>query len=149
VKRTWKFRVLPAEAAAVMGSSRSFAEAGRRLGLHKSSVSRLVKAGKLPPCGRRRSAATTAAPAGLTAQAWRARIRRTYELDVNESVLVDAAAEARAISQDATVRHETRLAAIGRFAALLRQLNFEGVNHDAIEETETPPIPGPWPRVAG
>ena len=151
MKKTWRFRSLPGDAAKVMASASSLATAAKALGVDKSTVFRWVKTGKLPaPGGRRRSSATTAAPAGLSAKAWRARVRRTYALDVNETVLVDMAAAALDIAQDPKARAETRLAAMRTFAALRRQLDFEGAHEDETKEPEaTTPVRSPWPRVAG
>jgi len=161
VKATHKLKVLQAEAKTVLTSATSIADAARKLGVSRQSVHTWIKDGKVPrPSGgrpRRRladSEPTTRrldvpvlADAG-TADEWAARIRATFDLDASEDALVDLAAWALRLARDAATRPETQLAAAGRFAALVRQLNFEPAEATNDGEAESAAA-GAWPRRVG
>lgn len=59
MKPSWKLRALGAEAAAIVAAAPSLREAARQLGVNVSTISRHVKAGRLPTPGRRPASVDT------------------------------------------------------------------------------------------
>jgi hypothetical protein len=133
-KRTWKLRTRP-DAAAVIAESGSLREAARRLGMNVSTLSRAVKAGRLPAPTRgsgpiRRPAALApvapvappdeAAPP-RTFQEW---ALATFELTEAERALVAMAQAARDLAHDPAQPATTQLSAMAQFRACLKDLRL-------------------------
>ena len=81
-------------------------------------------------------------------EGWAAAIRAAYVLDATETELVNLAETALTLARDPEARHETRLAAMGRFQRLVQQLDLE-VPDGGEAETETTRTRGAWPRQVG
>jgi excisionase family DNA binding protein len=139
-KRTWRFKSLSSDAAAVMSTAPSLRAAAKSLGVNKSTIFRWVKAGKLPAPirGRVREERKTEASVTGTAsqQSWAAVIRERYELDATETSLVRLAEMAERIASDPLQPAAVRLAAMGRFAQITKQLNFEVPNGEVETATD-------------
>jgi hypothetical protein len=143
VKQTHKFRVL-GNVESIVAAAPSVAAAARQLGVDRSTVHRWISAGRVEqPSRRRRKVAgePTQPPAS-----WAATIRLAYELSPTEDTLVDLAAQALSLTRDATAKPETRLAAMGRFQMIVRQLHLEEPDGEAQKSKE--PVQH-WPRRVG
>jgi transposase-like protein len=122
----------------------SIAAAARELGVDRSTVFRWIKSGAVHPPGRRRPPITTPTPDQPPAD-WVTAVRERYELSETEQVMADLAAGALSIARDEAQPAVVRLQAMARFAALVKQLDFE--SEDASGEAETSTITT-WPRRA-
>lgn len=143
MKKTWRFGTLQGDAADVMRSASSLGAAATRLGVDKSTVFRWVKSGKVPPPGGRRRAVSTGGnhpPGELSPEGWAASVRNSYALSPTEAELVGMAAVALEMAHDTGARPETRLAAMGRFQRLTRQLDLE-TETDGEAENDHRPTP--------
>ena len=135
-KRTWRLRSMTGRAAEVMRSAPSLAAAAKALGVNKATVFRWVKAGKIPgPGGRRRAPTVPPSPEG-----WAPTIRAAYLLDATETALVELADAALTMARDAAMKPADRLAAMARFAQLVRQIDLEVPSGEVATDT------GRWPR---
>lgn len=145
MKASWKMHDMAAVSAAIAGTS-SLRQAAKRLGVHVSTISRLVKAGRVPNRHGLTARSTVAPPAKhgpQTPTAWAADVRATYELSATEDQIVGLAAEALVIAQQLDARPSDRLAAMGRFAALTKQLQLP--QEDEAHGDATTPIRFPRP----
>ena len=145
-KRTHKLGAI-GDAAAVVGRSASVTAAARELGVDRSSVHRWILAGHVPrPGGRVRLVATRSSrsveavpgdpvPPELPDVGWAEWARTTYELSANEKALVDLADRALRLARDEGQRPELQLAAMNRFQALVKQLQFEDPKNGEAETT--------------
>ncbi|HEY0875203.1 MAG TPA: MerR family DNA-binding transcriptional regulator [Vicinamibacterales bacterium] len=137
-KRTHKLRALRADARQILASSRSIAEASRRLGVNRSTVHRWIEAGKLPrPAGSAKTptrAGSVPASDGASFAAW---ARDTFELTRAEHELVGLAQQALDLAHDPTATAATRLQAMAQFRACLRDLRLptEDEAHDGNLQT--------------
>ncbi len=106
----------------------------RRRRLERGSVARSGRAAKVRPKKRaaRAKASASRSPAG-----WARWIRRRYELDASEDVLVDLAVLALRLSQGQGEDARTRLQAAGRFQSLLRQLGLEAAEEEEARRGES------------
>jgi len=140
-----------------VSSARTMSELAREYGVDRSTIFRWVKTGKIPrPGARARVKAQDTTTCNLPdykvhtrmdlpdAKDWAAAVRAKYELSATENTLVDLGVAALAIANDAEQRPEVRLAAMGRYAALVKQLNLESEMEDGAVETV-----GRWPRRVG
>lgn len=160
MKATHKLKVLQADATRVMTTATSVADAARKLNVSRQTIHTWLRAGKIQPPGggrpRRRlgdSEPTTQPDVSVLADVgtpadWAQRIRDVFDLDASEDALVDLAERALRLARDSATRPETQLAAMGRFAALVRQLNFEQEASNDGEAAESAAA-GPWPRRVG
>ena len=152
MKATWKLsHTHLGDVAEAIASTSSLRQAAKRLGVNVSTVSRLVAAGKVP--GRSKATRRPAPgpgptlsaslpardlppsdPSPHTPAAWAASVRAAYVLSATEDQLVSLADEALAIAQQLDARPSDRLAAMGRFAGLTKQLCLphEDQAHGAI-----------------
>jgi len=146
MKPTHKLKAM-GDVGPIIASSRSIAAAARRLGVNRATVHRWIVDGKVPrPSGKADSAAVTAR-AGQSPHAWAKAVRRDYELSSTEQQLLDLAVAALTMARDGALRPEQRIAAMGRYQQLVRQLDLEQT--DGEVEDETPPSTvRPWPRSA-
>jgi hypothetical protein len=147
-KRTWKLRGVLGNVKATMASARSLTAAGKVLNLHRSTLSRLVKAGKIPPPGgRRRPVVSNPAhlPRSQTPAEWAADIRARYELTATEAALLTLAEAAYMLAQDPTQKPHIQISAAGRFQRLVVQLDLEEQPDGKATTTGTPGARS-WPR---
>ena len=145
-----------------VANAKSLAEAARTIGVNRSTVFRWIQQGKVPAPGTRvrvKREVTTRGhlpdnkgPFVPTSDVetslhlpdpkhWAAAVRAKYDLSATENTLVDLGVAALAIAEDKEQRPEVRLAAMGRYAALVKQLNLESEMEDGAVETV-----GRWPR---
>jgi hypothetical protein len=139
-RRPWAMRGRERDIAAAVAAAPSLRKAAQRLGCHVSTVSRLVKAKRVPGRPGPKRAPTPAAPPADPGSfsEW---CHTVFNLNEGERELVGLAQLARDVAHDLTVPAAVRLQAAGRFAALLKQLELPTEEqHGDIEE------PGRWPR---
>ena len=121
-KTSWKLRGgLAREAAEAVRSSPSLRAAARRLGVSHSTLSRAVKDGRI---AGRTPAKVRATPEPVAAEDWLSEIEQRYELSPTERELAKLAAAALTIAADPDVSPAVKLAAAGRFAQLVKDLNL-------------------------
>jgi len=129
VRRTRKWSFVAQEAARLAGLGLSPLEIAKRLDVNKSTVTRWMAAGKLTKVAR------TSPPKPGRRQKpveWAAAVRKGYDLDATDEQLVTLAADALEMSKKATVPPQVRLAAAGRFQALVRQLALVARRADKV-----------------
>jgi transposase-like protein len=141
VKRTHKLKVMSAEVAAVLAAVPNVSAASRRLQVARSTIYRWRRDGKVPRPGRSTPRAPVADPAPtvpdlVAPEDWASWAAQTYELDPTATMLVTLAVEALTLARDTTAKPADRLAGMGRFQGLVKQLNFEDT--DANEATAAP-----------
>ena len=141
-KKTWRLRSMSGEVADVMRSASSLGAVATVLGVNKSTVFRWLRAGKIPPLGGRRRGRVPLVP-----ENWAASVKRAYDLDATELVLVELAEEALTLARDKNSAPAIRLQAMARFAALVRQLDLEVDDREA--ESTNGVSTRPWPRRVG
>lgn len=121
MKRTHKLKGL-SDVAGVVAAAPNLMIAARRLGVNRSTLYRWLKAGKVqgpaPKSGLAAGARTDQTP-----DAWAQAVREAGELDVTQDVLVDLAAAALVLARTAE-QPALRLAAMGRYQLLVKQLNL-------------------------
>jgi hypothetical protein len=144
VKRTHKLGAL-GDVAGIIAAAPSISEASRQLGVDRSTIHRWIQAGKAPrPSARRRRGLSAGAGPQQSPEAWARVVRRAYALSATEGGLLDLAVRALAMARDDSTKPETRLAAMGRYQQLVRQLNLESED-DGETETEKAQV-RQWPR---
>ena len=141
-KRTWRFRALGIDVGAVMASAPSYEAAAKACGVNKSTIFRWVKSGRVPAPGRPAPAAASSVP--LVSEGWAAAMRAAYVFNATEDTYIDLADEALTMARDRSMKPADRLAAMGRFSALVRQINFEVPDGDIKTTPDT--RTRPWPR---
>jgi len=80
-------------------------------------------------------------------EGWGPAVRQAYELDATETELVSLAESALALARDASLKATDRLAAMARFAQLVRQIDLEVP--DGQTATTRDSRTGAWPRRVG
>jgi transposase-like protein len=110
-----------------VANAKSISQAARDLDVNRSTLHRWIASEKIPHPGvRRRVKDGVIATNNLPLSGdWAASVRQRYDLSASESKLVDLGTAALAIAEDKEQRPEIQLAAMARFAALLKQLNLE------------------------
>jgi hypothetical protein len=143
-KRPWAMRGRQREIAEAVRTSGSLRKAAAKLGVHVSTVSRLVKAGKVP--GRPGPKPSPSPPAsGAEPGSFSEWAHTVYALTEAEAELVALAQLARDIAHDGTQPAAVRIGAAGRFQAIVKQLQLPPEEtHGDVEATA-----GRWPRPAG
>ena len=136
--RTRRWLFVGQEARRLHELGLSGAEIARRLGVHRASVCRWLKAGKLAPIVKPKIAATAAR---LSPAEWADAVRNEYDLDVTDQQLVALAEMALTMSRDSTVAPRLQLLATARFQALVRQLSL--VTRQPEAPSVQPPIETP------
>jgi len=152
-KRTHKLKAL-GNVADVIRTSPSLKAAARQLGVDRSTIHRWIEAGKVPRPAQRRPSPLSKATrvsylpdAMLTPAAWAEAVRTAYELSPTETMLLSLAEGALSLARDDAAKPETRLAAMGRYQALVKQLRLEDSINDG--KTETHAATAAWPRRIG
>lgn len=147
-KRTHKLKSLK-NVAEIVATSRNLSEAAAKLGVNRSSLHRWLQAGKVTKPEPKTGVAAGAEP-GQTPDQWATKVRELGELDATRSALVDLAVAALTISRDGEHRPETRLAAMGRYQQLVRQLNLDtGGAAEVAKPATTNPARHALPRASG
>ncbi len=151
MKQTHKLKALSNVAETVAAAS-SLTAAARYLGVNRSTLHRWIRAGKVAVPAAARPTKRTGLPRGAagpgqTPEGWARAVRRAYTLTGTEQQLLVSATDALTIARDHAARAETRLAAMGRYQALVRQLNLEqeGSERGEVETADTTSA-GRWPR---
>ena len=142
-KQTWKLNSMD-EVTAAIATTPSLRQAAAKLGVNVSTISRLVKAGRVS--GRQgRPPRSTAAPplsdARHTPTEWAAAVRTTFELSATEDQMVTLACEALTIARSVEARPSDRLHAMQRFASLVKQLGLP--QEDPQDGNVHAPVPFP------
>jgi hypothetical protein len=148
-KRTHKFKAL-GNVAVTVESAATVQAAADALGVNRSSVTRWIRAGKVPrPGGQRPSRRKGPVVAGprQSPQDWAATIRRAYELSPTELQLVALAEAALTLARTEDARPADRLAAMSRYQSLVRQLELEDAKNGEAEAPQTDNL-RQWPRRA-
>ena len=150
-KRTWKWRGLLADASRAMAEAPSVSAAARQLGVDRSTLHRWARDGKIPrPTGRRRPSPPVSPNPPLRGEqpvspaTWAAAVRAAYVLNATEDTYIDLADEALTMARDTSLKPADRLAAMGRFSALVKQITFEVPDGDIKTTPDT--RTRPWPR---
>jgi transposase-like protein len=111
------------------------AAAARKLGVNRSTFSRWVKQGAVPAPARgpRPSLPVTGSEQPSEVAAWGDAVRSLYTLNRTELELVTLAEAALELAHDVTQPASARVSAMGRFQALVKQLNFEVEDGEATK----------------
>jgi hypothetical protein len=153
MKATWKMRSMAADVARAMSTAPNISAAARQVGVNRSTLYRLIKAGKIPPLtGRRRPVVQSrppASPDGDPSETWRQKVDKAYVFNATELELASMAERARTMAHNDALKPETQLAAMGRYQQLIRQLNLEDES-DHGKATQPIPAarPNPWSKLA-
>jgi hypothetical protein len=146
MKRTRKWSFVGQEATRLAALGLTPLEIAHKIGLAKSTVTRWAKAGKLviraAKGGERDAdrAEVAASGAKQSPSDWSASVRATYALDSTDDQLVTMAESVLRDALDETKGLTLRLAAMGRFQSLVKQLALvaraEPQSKPAAPETE-------------
>jgi transposase-like protein len=147
-KGSWKLRGLAAEAAEAVRTSSSLRMAARKIGVSPSTLTRAVKAGRLPAPGRpRRDPAVTPPVPPAAGSAFAEWAHATYTFTHAEGELVDLAQTALDLARDTALPAAVRLTAMAQYRACLRDLKLPDEDDDA--KAQTAPRPRRWgPAIA-
>ena len=106
---------------------------------------RRLKRGSVPRSGRpakttpKKPAASAKASAPWSPDSWAQWVRRRYELDASEDVLLELAVDALRLARDDGQDARVRLTAAGRFQSLLRQLGLEAAEEEEARHGASSP----------
>lgn len=150
MKRTHKFAAL-GDVQAAMNRARSQCAAAKALGVTESTLWRWIRAGKVSTPRHWRAGqpigetGPIVAPApDQSAEGWAAAIRASREFSPTDEKLIDVATDALRLAMDDKTAPTTRLAAMGRFQQLVRQLRL-----DSIVDAPSVPVGRPAAAVRG
>jgi excisionase family DNA binding protein len=121
-------------------------EIARRLGVNYSTVLRWIADGKITKRTR-----TSGGTSGRAVN-WAAAVRKDFSLDASDEELIAMGQEALTIAHDRTQAPTVRLAAMGRFQAVVKQLALparlenQGPIPAAKPDPPAPRTPRPDPR---
>ncbi|MGE0362814.1 MAG: hypothetical protein AB7R67_19025 [Vicinamibacterales bacterium] len=148
MKRTRKWQFIGQEAQRLASLGMSLSDIGRKLDVRKSTVSRWVSSGKLtrPAPGAAKAPPTKGRSKVQTPEQWAASVRADYALDATDEQLVTAGQQALELAFNMAETPATRLNAMGRFQAIVKQLAL-GLSDRKVAEPEAPPTPRPVPMV--
>lgn len=142
MKKTRKWSFVQQEAVRLAELRLSPKEIADRLGVNKSSVTRWMKAGKLKATAQDPRATAEAVAKVLlgnqTPAQWAAEVRTAFALDVTDDQMVSMAESVLLLIRDPLADSKLRLQAMGRFQALVKQLNLLARVADAKGEDERP-----------
>lgn len=148
-KRTRKWIYVAQEAKRLGKLGMPAPAIAKRLGLHRSTVTRWMQAGKVRDTRNPHMTGPRVAKPSLpqlAASDWATAVQQSYVLDATDAQLVTLAEAALAMARDDRETSTVRLAAAGRFQALVKQLSL--VPRDT--EAAVPPAPAleaPAPRL--
>jgi hypothetical protein len=137
--RRWEFVKQDAIRLAELGLSDL--QIGEQLQLDPSTVYRWRKAGKLPAAGTATTAprVSLAVVTGKTPEQWAKAVRDAYSLDETDDQLVTLAESALLTARDAGASPTLRLAAMGRFQSIWKDLKL--VARSAAAQDQPDPKP--------
>jgi hypothetical protein len=136
MRRTRKWAYVKQEATRLAELGLTPLEIAERLEVNRSSVQRWMAAGKVTDTRRTnkdRAPVEPVSTAGKTPSEWAIEVRRNFVLDVTDEQLVTMAEAALTIAHNRFSSEPVRLAAMGRFQAIVKQLSL--VARRADEET--------------
>jgi hypothetical protein len=150
-KATWKMRSMAADVARAMSTAPNISAAARQVGVNRSTLHRLIKAGKIPPLTRQRRPAVPSRPHtppnSDPSDTWRQKVDKTHVLNATEMELAAMAERARRMAHNDALAPVTQLQAMARYQALIKQLNLEDEpDHGQAPTTGTPTTPRACPR---
>lgn len=119
-KRTHKLQGM-GDVAAAIDAAPSLSAAAKVLGVDRSTLHRWMKAGKVIP--RTREHAVVAGDLPVNNASWAEAVRKTYHLTETDRQLLALAEESLQTARTEE-RATTRLLAMGRFQALVKQLSL-------------------------
>lgn len=145
MKRTRKWQFIGQEAQRLAGLGMSDSDIGRKLGVRQSTVSRWRQSGKITrPAGAKPKAPGQERGADPKAPAqWAASVRADYALDATDEQLVTAGQQALELAYNMAETPATRLNAMGRFQAIVKQLALGLSDRRAATPTDEPERPAP------
>jgi len=146
MKRTRKWAYVEQEAKRLADLALSSSEIARRLGVNHSTVLRWIAAGKITKRTR------TSVGTSVRAANWAAAVRKDFSLDASDEELLAMGQTAIEVAHDRTQAPSVRLAAMGRFQAVVKQLALparladQGPIVAAKPDPPAPRTPRPDPR---
>ena len=149
MKRTRKWSFVAQEAQRLAELGLSALEIGRRLSVTKSTVNRWIASGKLTP-SKTRARGAGGLPPKAPAE-WAKSVRDAYALDASDDQLVTCAQQALELAYNMAETPATRLQAMGRYQAILKDLALVTRlgEDDKPKPGPTPPEPRPLIRRSG
>ena len=149
-KATWRFRSMAQTAARVVATAPSLAAAAVELDVDVATLHRWCREGKWhgPPgaVGRRVKQRPSRQPA-VTRCAPGARRCASSMTSSHRARIADPGGTLLVLARDAALKPADQLAAMARFAALVKQLNLEIPDDGEVATTD--PRARTWPRRAG
>lgn len=148
-RRTWKRRQLSDDAIreALKAAGGNAAAAAEHLGVHRSSLSRWIRADpSLAPDAATRNAPAVVQPSpDMSPHEWRDWVLATFELDGVELQLLALAVEALTMARDQLYKPSDRMQAASRFQSLVKQMQLpdpqpEANEHGEAEESGQPKL---------
>lgn len=128
MKRSHKLKAM-GDVQSVIDRSPDLSAAARELGVDRSTITRWLQRGKItarPEVPLVEGKTPPAAPTVTTWSEWAPAVKDAYDLSPTDLQLVTVAAMALEIAYDPTEEKAiVRLAAMARFAALVKQLNLQ------------------------
>jgi len=129
MRRTRKFSAL-GDVQTVVNRAPTLDAAAKQLGVNRSTLTRWMQQGKVKRPGSAPAVVAPEIPA--TAEGWKDGVLKGHALSQTERTLVNVADEALRLALNPETPAFTRLSAMGRFAAIVRQLNLEAKRLDAV-----------------
>ena len=151
-KRSHKLRAM-GDIKAVVSRSSSMSAAARALGVNRATVYRWAKAGKVPrPSSFRGEMTRAPSVPGQSPEEWAAAVRACEHFSETDQQLLALAVLALTEARNMSVQPSVRLAAMGRFQSLVRQMGIEPVTtavveHSTLPQTRRSPRHLPDPRL--
>lgn len=138
-KQTHKLKGL-GDVATIIAAAPSLTAAARQLGVDRSTIHRWIESGKAKRPGRapRKRRLTKPPRAGQSPAAWARWVRRSYEIDGTDQVLLDLAVQALKLARDVKEPPAVCLAAMARYQMLIKQLNLDGEGEKAEQKPAAP-----------
>ena len=124
MKQTHKLKAL-ADVQTVVNVAPSLDAAAKQLGINRSTLTRWMQQGKITRPASLPARPDVSVVVPPTAEGWKESVLAGHVLSATEQTLVDVADGALRLAKHPETPAFTRLAAMGRFAALVRQLNLE------------------------
>lgn len=140
MKRTYKFQAL-GDVAKVVAAAPNLTVAAKQLGVNRSTLHRWLQSGKVQRASPK-AGVTAGANPGETPEGWATAVRAVVTLDPTQGVLLDLAAAALSLARSAAETPTIRLAAMGRYQQLVRQLNLSAAGGQVLPDTK-PAAPRP------
>ena len=133
MKRTHKLPAL-GDVQTVVDAAPDLHRAAQRLGINRSTLTRWIQQGKVKRPGSLPSVGTVTVPE--RAEGWKAGVLAEHILTDTERTLVDVADAALRLARDQETPAFTKLSAMGRFAAIVKQLNLDVKRIDAEKKPQ-------------